>query len=189
MNLLRSHLTTRDSFGQYCAELGLTTYAVEIGTHHGMFASRFLSTWPGRHLVCIDPWQTALPDYPEMLWDRTPDMMIAMTNLAKFGADGRITVHRCVDSETVVRAIVEWCGPVDFAYIDGNHEYPFVKNDIALWWPHIRKGGILAGHDYFEPVMPGVVKAVDEFCEQENVMGYLVDESIGPSWYVRKPND
>jgi predicted O-methyltransferase YrrM len=39
---------------------------------------------------------------------------------------------------------------LDFIYIDGDHSWTGVKNDITLWWPKLKPGGIMAGHDYFE---------------------------------------
>jgi hypothetical protein len=41
---------------------------------------------------------------------------------------------------------------LDFVYIDGNHELPFVLWDIINWTPKVRSGGIVAGHDYYETV-------------------------------------
>jgi len=53
---------------------------------------------------------------------------------------------------------------LDFVYIDGNHTYEFVKADIENFWPKIRNGGVLAGHDYNDlNKKPGVKKGVDEF--------------------------
>lgn len=51
---------------------------------------------------------------------------------------------------------------LDFVYIDCNHQYEFVKADIKAWLPKVKKGGIFGGHDYDEPTVPGVKKAVDE---------------------------
>jgi len=36
----------------------------------------------------------------------------------------------------------------DFIYIDANHSYEAVKDDIATWYPFLRVGGVMAGHDY-----------------------------------------
>ncbi len=47
----------------------------------------------------------------------------------------------------------------DFVYIDGDHAYESVNQDISLWTSKIKKTGILAGHDYD---WPGVKQAVDE---------------------------
>lgn len=49
----------------------------------------------------------------------------------------------------------------DFVFIDAAHDYESVKADIAAWWPKVKPGGILAGHDYCE-AWPGVKQAVDE---------------------------
>lgn len=50
---------------------------------------------------------------------------------------------------------------VDFVYIDDNHEYETVKENIKAWLPKVRKGGIMAGHDY-KLGQIGVIKAVTE---------------------------
>jgi len=50
---------------------------------------------------------------------------------------------------------------LDIVFIDGDHEYEGVSNDIEAWLPKVKNGGIIAGHDYDTP-FPGVMKAVDE---------------------------
>lgn len=50
---------------------------------------------------------------------------------------------------------------LDFVFIDAGHEYDDVKKDIEIWLPKVKKGGILAGHDYSND-SPGVVRAVQE---------------------------
>ena len=37
---------------------------------------------------------------------------------------------------------------LDFAYIDARHDYKGVLEDLAAFWPKLRRGGIMAGHDY-----------------------------------------
>jgi predicted O-methyltransferase YrrM len=39
---------------------------------------------------------------------------------------------------------------LDFIFVDGDHTWDGVKNDIVLWWPKLKPGGVMAGHDYFE---------------------------------------
>ncbi len=50
---------------------------------------------------------------------------------------------------------------VDLLFIDGNHSYPQVKRDLENYWPKVKTGGILLGHDYQTP-HPGVIRAADE---------------------------
>jgi hypothetical protein len=57
---------------------------------------------------------------------------------------------------------------LDFVYIDGNHDYDFVKKDIETYYAKVKRGGIFGGHD-FDPEYPGVFKAVVEFAHSNNL--------------------
>ena len=50
---------------------------------------------------------------------------------------------------------------LDVVFIDLNHTYEAIKEDIKLWLPKVKKGGYLAGDDYHEH-WKGVIQAVDE---------------------------
>lgn len=60
-------------------------------------------------------------------------------------------------------------GTIDFCFIDADHNYEGVKRDILAWLPKIKKGGIIAGHDYGNERYPGVKQAVDELLKAEKV--------------------
>jgi hypothetical protein len=66
----------------------------------------------------------------------------------------------------------------DVVYIDMDHSYEAVKQDILHWLPKVKNNGFLAGHDYD---WPGVKRAVDELFESN----ILIE---GTSWIVRKIN-
>ena len=51
-------------------------------------------------------------------------------------------------------------GSVDVIFVDGGHSYEVVKADILAWLPKMKKGGIMAGHDF--NAWQGVNKAVTE---------------------------
>jgi predicted O-methyltransferase YrrM len=53
-------------------------------------------------------------------------------------------------------------GSFDFVFIDADHSYESVIEDIACWRPKVRSGGWLGGHDYSKKYGPGVIKAVDQ---------------------------
>jgi hypothetical protein len=99
---------------------------------------------------------------------------------------------------------------LDFVYIDANHAYDFVKQDIELWYPKVKKGGYLWGHDYIDldwyndPNFAengkdkhiwsnnqvyhgvfGVNPAVDEFCSEFNYTPVITEEWFG-SWLIQK---
>ncbi len=54
-------------------------------------------------------------------------------------------------------------GTLDFVLIDADHSYESVKNDLELWRPKVKKGGIICGDDFNAVDFPGVAKAVTEF--------------------------
>lgn len=62
-------------------------------------------------------------------------------------------------------------GSIDMCFIDANHTYEFVKRDIEAYWPKMKSGSTLAGHDWSDE---GVRKAVSEFCI-ERCIEYHVD--------------
>lgn len=68
----------------------------------------------------------------------------------------------------------------DFIFIDANHEYESVKEDLNNYYPKLKSGGIFAGHDYMEKC--GVPIAVDEFSNQKN----KTIKVINTSWYLIK---
>ena len=171
----------REDIAGVLNQLGLTQVAVEVGVDRGGFARDFLSKWDGDCLYCVDPWQTDLPGYVDHIsWNREPDYHIAVAALAQFCDRVRILRHT---SEQAARMI--W-HEVDFVYLDADHSYEAVKLDIQTWWPKVRAGGILAGHDWDEE-HPGVEGAVSEFVRERGLELWLTTEARYKSWLVRNP--
>jgi predicted O-methyltransferase YrrM len=73
---------------------------------------------------------------------------------------------------------------LDFVFIDAGHQYDEVKDDILAWYPKIKKGGILAGHDFYptEPTWGDVSKVVNELFP--NNYEVLIEQSC---FLVNKP--
>jgi predicted O-methyltransferase YrrM len=69
---------------------------------------------------------------------------------------------------------------IDFLFIDADHSYEAVKKDLKLWYPKVKKGGIISGHDYFW-VDARVKRAVDEFFLFTGVL-----QDSGDTWYKIK---
>ncbi|HEE9034869.1 TPA: class I SAM-dependent methyltransferase [Bacillus cereus] len=62
-------------------------------------------------------------------------------------------------------------------FIDGDHEYSSVKQDITLYAPKVVKNGLLAFHDYSD-YWPGVYKAVEELCNNNNFEYIAIYDSL-----------
>lgn len=66
---------------------------------------------------------------------------------------------------------------LDFVFVDTSHTYEDTRGIISMYLPKVKKGGVLAGHDY-SSAYPGVVKAVGE------LLGSV--EIVGRSWVHNK---
>ena len=73
---------------------------------------------------------------------------------------------------------------LDVVFIDGDHSYEALLLDLAGWYPKVKQGGIIAGHDYYENFCSdtcGVAKAVNEFFFDEEISRF--GKSV---WYYEK---
>jgi predicted O-methyltransferase YrrM len=77
--------------------------------------------------------------------------------------------------------------PFDMVFIDGDHSYKSVRNDIMFWEPLLAPGGLLCGHDYTETRRhcAGVKKAVDEMIP--NVRFMSLDDGERTIWWKPCP--
>ena len=140
----------------------------EIGVYHGGLSSYLLSNIPGLHLVLVDHWELGCPFRKANIV--RADFLTAMANVSAFWPRW----HAIKAQSTTAAAILEAnAARFDFVFIDANHGYESVKEDIAAWWPLVRPGGLFCGHDYHGR-FDGVDRAVDEFAASVNlkVTGY-----------------
>jgi len=75
---------------------------------------------------------------------------------------------------------------LDFVFIDGDHSYDGVTRDIKAYWPKVRIGGIISGHDY-EGAWADCKRAVDDFFPANRPLCGDLNWPIGEiCWGVKK---
>jgi len=84
-------------------------------------------------------------------------------------------------SEDAVKSFKD--NSVDVVYIDGNHNYEYAKKDIDIWYPKVKKGGVIGGHDFRGHAL-GVILAVTDYVNENNLRYKL--RSGGVDWWIRK---
>lgn len=185
-------MRTRNDFPRVLNQLQLTGEGAEVGTLRGEFAVRILQTWEGKKLHCIDAWAEALADesyqdinnVPQSIHD--DNFAVARARLAEFG--GRCQIHRMTSQEGAARFAD---GTLDFVYLDARHYRSAVVEDLELWSPKIRPGGILCGHDYLDGVLPSghfeVKSSVDAWALERGVEIKCSGEAVFRSWFIRLP--
>jgi len=77
-------------------------------------------------------------------------------------------------------------GSLDCVFVDADHSYDAVRQDLSFWWRKIRVGGQMLGDDYW---MGDVKRAVDEFSLANNVKRELLrkENTMYPIFRFHKP--
>jgi len=131
-------------------ELGFKVGA-EIGVSTGRY-SKWLCVKMRKNkpkLFLIDPY-LAYDEYTEQHGEEgqvnlDADYRQAQERLAKFNVE--------FVKKTSMEALKDFNdNSLDFVFIDGNHTFEYVVNDIAEWSKKVKKGGIISGHDYWNSI-------------------------------------
>jgi len=141
----------------------------EVGVNRGHTAVRLLRHLPALHTYyAVDPW-LPYPAYQAFLAaSKRRDRESFDRAFREFME--RITPH--IGRVFILRTFSLWAAMalpdrhLDFVFIDANHSYEYVRQDIAAWTPKVRPGGIVAGHDFLARSRAGeewgVIRAVRE---------------------------
>jgi SAM-dependent methyltransferase len=182
-----------DIIAGFLLEMNLKTL-VEVGCKEGRTTGHILKTVPDSRVIAIDPW-CAMPDQKGVKGGETYEewdfAKIEATFWENVGENkDRCTMLRMTSEEAAAQWTPEWIeanflppAAVDAIFIDAAHDYESVKKDVRLWWPMIREGGILIGHDANHK-WPGVERAIADSFDLMRV-GFAPD-SI---WFVLKTGD
>lgn len=147
---------TRNELAGLFGELGLKR-GVEVGTETGHYAKALCAFNPGVKLYCVDAWQ-AYNGYRDHVFQHKLEKMYETTKerLAKFDVE----IIRDWSMDAVRRFEPE---SLDFVYIDANHTFDWVMQDIIEWSKRVRPGGIVSGHDFTRRKGWHVVQAVEMY--------------------------
>lgn len=163
---------------------------LELGVQHGHFSKDILACGPST-LHLVDPWKHFTDDsYPSWanLKSQAEQDAIYQSVLTRFSQHPQVHVHRSTSADAV-----QLFPPasLDFVYIDANHLMDYVIADLYLWYPRLKKGGWLTGHDYHQRRFPGLVKALGMFQRVTGeTLSILTDQPEKgdkiPSWGICK---
>lgn len=183
------------------AELGYTN-GCEVGVEKGKNAQEMFECIPNLKLYAVDPYKQHARLSNEAtnylrIWDS--DYLEAVKRQAQKRLQGKNAIIIEKFSEDAARDIPD--DSLNFVYIDGDHSYDFVMQDIIIWGRKVRKGGIISGHDYFyDNNKPGrkakVTQAVNDYTRVHDIEFYITDEhkyvkkgDISPSWFWVKTEE
>lgn len=156
--------------------------AAEVGVQAGIFSRRILDTWGGE-LLMVDFWGP-IPGYEDV------------ANVSQLEHHNLLELARKVEEDFSPRAkivrglsveVAQHVPPqsLDFVYLDADHSYKGVMEDLKAWIGKVRPGGAIGGHDYIDAHIPagvfGVKSAVKDFFGLEP---NIITKEPFPTWIV-----
>lgn len=159
----------------------------EIGVWKGELSTALIQSPNIRWLILVDPWKACnKQDNPtwfmsgsklsRLSQSRFNEAFSMVSELAEKHSD-RIFILR-EKSESASKKIFN--DSLDLVFIDGDHSYQGVINDISLWMPKVKVGGYISGHDYEDPRFPGVKQAVLTVFDRDEIE---IGEDF--TWFVK----
>ena len=127
---------------------------VEIGSNRGystLIMSKGLETFGKKGIIyCIDPWGGTQTAGEGHIWitegalsgDGVYD--IFEENMKEYNVFDKIKPMKMLSEEAVSHFEDK---SLDMVFIDGDHSYQSTYNDISIWYPKVKDGGIMCGHD------------------------------------------
>jgi len=126
---------------------------VEVGTWKGHSASIIAAIIkPNGVLYCVDHWEGDKVSGFDKVAEKEDIFSAFRQNMKELGLWDVIHVMY-MSSLDAARVFKDDC--LDMVFIDANHSYKSVLEDIIAWYPKLKIGGILCGHDYFDVDRPG----------------------------------
>ena len=157
--------------------LGTNLKIVEIGTRYGDTAVVMSRKYILQEFIAIDPYI----DYKEYdgeefsqhlrndstLFDKISKKIIRKSR-------NKVTFIRDFSNKAHSQIPNNWA---DFIFIDGNHEFDYVLQDLEDYWPKVANGGYMTGHDYWHRSIehggdfnqPMVFEAVEHFAKKNRL--------------------
>lgn len=155
------------------SRLGDSLKIVELGSYCGSSAKIIASSFPNSKIYCVDPWEKYVEDCSKYDIDRQElELIEAELIFDKVAKNYPNIIKNKMGSLQFSKTVED--NSIDLVYIDANHQYTSVRDDILTWLPKVKKGCILAGHD---GGWPSVQKAIAECFSSQQPPHTFVDSS------------
>ena len=163
---------------------------VEVGSWLGAsavyLAQEFVNRQKNIHLFCVDTWQGSNElEHKQKIAQLGGNENLYKKFLDNINESGLKNKIKSIRKSSIEASNDFEDNSLSVVFIDASHVYHDVINDLKSWYPKVKKGGIIAGHDYYpsHPISDiGVVPAVQKFFKDKN----LETCPAGRTWLHRK---
>jgi len=172
-------------------ELGFTS-GIEIGVLEGYYSEILCQRLPDTQIYSVDPWKFykihnnfRRAKVYEPMYQSVVKRLMPYKN------------SHIIRKESVEAAKDFPDNSLDFVFIDGDHRFQYLTNDIAEWSKKIKIGGIISGHDFVrghtETDFVHILQVVPAWCDAYNIHPWFILEGNkrqGRSWmWVKTRNE
>lgn len=167
----------RSELPEFFRELGFKK-GVEIGVSWAENIIDYCKA--GLEIYGIDPWKDSEDNIYRKIVSIPGNRAKTIETVHDYALERTIKYPNCkLVQKTSMEALADFPKrSLDFVYIDGNHAFGYVAMDLMKWADKVKKGGIIAGHDYFST--RGIRKLRQVGCVIDAFVGsYDID-----NWYV-----
>lgn len=147
----------------FIQKLGENLVGCEIGICRGHNLRYLLDRIPTiKTIYAVDPWLSYFDGTITVSQNQIDAWKGEATALLDPFKDKVVIINS--NSKTAVNSIQDHS--LDYVFIDGDHSYDHVLEDVRLYWNKVKPGGLFSGHDY---QMADVKRAVAQFREERNI--------------------
>ena len=136
---------------------------IEIGVFAGGHVKAILDTTEVELVVGVDPYEMYKKGMPGLEDQKDWDCLCALSNDR---LDPERYVHLRMSSDEAIHNPIFQNKTFDFVFIDVLHTYDQLKSDLVNYSSLIRKGGVIACHDYKHPNFRHLTTAINEFARR-----------------------
>jgi len=161
----------RDNMAELFAELGFKMGA-EIGVCDGAYSEILCKANPNAHIYGVDPF-VPYKEYRDYVNRKTIDTyhQKAIDRLKQYPN------YKLIEKFSM-EALFDFAdNSLDFVYIDANHDFVHVAEDLTYWYKKVKPGGIISGHDYYRhkgPTLIHVYEAVNGFTQAHHIKPWFI---------------
>jgi hypothetical protein len=177
---------TREDMARLLSELKFTVGA-EIGVSSGNYSKVLCENNSFTKFFCIDSWTTKNGYFDAGSGEYSMKMRYKR-------AKEKLVDYPCeFIQKTSMQAVVDFApNTLDFVYIDADHTFDFVMQDIIEWTKKVKRGGVVSGHDYrcyhHDEISEQVSKAVLLYTQIHNIKPlFIFNADHSSTWMFVKP--
>lgn len=168
---------SRDELPEFFVQLGFKV-GVEVGVSWGQNIVDYAKA--GLKIYGVDPWEDSEDNIYKKIISIPGEHAKTIEDVYKYAIERTAPYPNCtLIRKTSIEAAKDFPKrSLDFVYIDANHAFGYIAMDLMKWADKVKKGGVIAGHDYYSTQGDRQIRHVG------NIIDAFAKSYDFTNWYV-----